>query len=545
MSGHLLDQARQHGCGKKGRGYPACGEAPVMHRHEQDARVPFTSFLAFLFAVIPLVTVETSPAAGFRDFYEIENIPMPEGVDAQIGGIDVLPDGRVAACLHRGEVLFGDPAGREWQCFASGLHEPLGIIAPNDREVLVMQRAELTRLRDTDKDGKADRYETLWDNFGMTGNYHEYAYGPVRDARGDLFVSLNLASTGDGVHKEVRGAWSPLGPTHADFFDDWEVAKNRVWKMYSRVPWRGWVIKLDGRTFAPTPWSCGFRSPDGLGFDGQGRLFVSDNQGDWVGTSCLFMTAQNDFHGHPISLVWRDGWRDDPMTRAVAEFDALRARPVVLFPHGLMANSPTQPVCDTTGGKFGPFSGQLFIGEMNTPRLIRVMLDEVAGEVQGACVPFVDGAGLRAGNHRLVFGPDGRLWVGQTHLAWAGGEGLQRLSWKGRVPFDVLTVRLQPQGFLFNFTSALDVSSFPPVEAWTIRRYRYEYHSSYGSPQIGLTKIAPARVTLQNEGKTVWLELGEIQSGGVVYEFTLPALRAAAGTSLVNRLVCYTVNRTL
>jgi hypothetical protein len=482
-------------------------------------------------------------AAGFLDFYNVESIVMPEGVDPQVGGLAALPDGRVAACLHRGEVFFYSPEKRSWRLFASGLHEPLGLLAVNERELLVMQRPELTRLRDSDGDGTADQYETLWDGFGITGNYHEFAYGPVRDANGDIFVALNLSSNGASVHEEVRGQWTPIGATHEDFFRRWESVRERIWKMYSSVPWRGWTIKLDGRTFAPTPWSCGFRSPDGLGFDNRGRLFVTDNQGDWVATSCLFLTGKDAFHGHPISLVWREGWNRDPLTMAVAEFDAMRTRPAVLFPHGLMANSPTAVVCDTTNGKFGPFDGQLFVGEMNTPRLIRVMLDEVGGQIQGACVPFVDGGGLRAGNHRLVFTADGSLWVGQTHLAWAGGEGLQRLSWKHERPMEVLSVSLQPGGFLFTFTKPLAAASVPSAEAWKIHHYTYHYHATYGSPQVGRTELVPAEVQTRSGGRQLWCALPDIKDGGTVYEFTLPKFAATDGTPLGNSLVCYTVNR--
>ena len=42
-----------------------------------------------------------------------------------------------------------------------------------------MQRPELTRVKDTDGDGTADEYETVFDGFGMSGNYHEFAFGPA------------------------------------------------------------------------------------------------------------------------------------------------------------------------------------------------------------------------------------------------------------------------------------------------------------------------------------------------------------------------------
>jgi hypothetical protein len=230
------------------------------------------------------------------------------------------------------------------------------------------------------------------------------------------------------------------------------------------------------------------------------------------------------------------------MSMPVEEFAALRLRPAVLFPHGSMANSPTQPVCDLTRGKFGPFSGQFIVGEMNTPRLIRVMLDEVNGVVQGSCVPFVNGAGMRAGNHRLAFAPDGSLWVGQTHLAWAGGEGLQRITWKGALPMEVLALQLRPGGFLFTLTRPLDATAIPPAGEWKIRRYSYMYHSTYGSPQVGLTRISPETIELREGGRQLWCAIPDIRGEGTVYEFTLPPLRAADGTKLLNTLVCYTVN---
>ena len=299
-------------------------------------------------------------------------------------------------------------------------------------------------------------------------------------------------------------------------------------------------MKLDQRTFASTPWSCGWRSPNGMGVDAKGRLFVTDNQGDWVGTSALFWSEQGQFHGHPASLVWRDGWSADPLAMSTQRVGEVAHSAGRFFPHGLMANSPTQPVCDRTGGKFGPFAGQMIVGEMNTPRLLRVMIDEVRGRLQGACVPFIDGGGLRAGNHRLAFAPDGSLWVGQTHLAWAGGEGLQRLKWTGRLPMDVLRVELQPGGFLFTFTQP--VAPQTAAMPWT-------------SPPLPLClsrdlRLAPIRADhpplAEDRGPRPWTAtLGarrNCDSGGEVYEFSLPALAAANGTPLINRLVCYTVN---
>ena len=44
-----------------------------------------------------------------------------------------------------------------------------------------------------------------------------------------------------------------------------------------------------------------------------------------------------------------------------------------------MSRSATEPVWDTTGGKFGPFAGQCFIGELTESLVMRGNLEEVKG----------------------------------------------------------------------------------------------------------------------------------------------------------------------
>ena len=129
-----------------------------------------------------------------------------------------------------------------------------------------------------------------------------------------------------------------------------------------------------------------------------------------------------------------------------------------------------------TNGKFGPFSGQLFIGEMNRDRILRVMLEKVDGEFQGACIPFIDGHGLRTGNNRLAFAPDGSLWVGQISFGgWPGEPGMQRIVFTGDTPMDVYTMNLTRKGFDLTFTQPVDAASATNPVNYKIRRYRYEY----------------------------------------------------------------------
>ena len=87
--------------------------------------------LALITTLVPVVVTGQD--------YEITNIPAPEGVVLEVGGMDWMPDGRLMMCTRRGEVWSYHPETEEWKKFASGLHEPLGLVAgKDDSEVYVL-----------------------------------------------------------------------------------------------------------------------------------------------------------------------------------------------------------------------------------------------------------------------------------------------------------------------------------------------------------------------------------------------------------------------
>lgn len=483
--------------------------------------------VAFLLWQVPEAKA-LAPKDSAATYYEVENIPLPDGLIAETGAIGFMPDGRFVACFHRGEVMMYSPKTKKWKRFAEGLHDPLGVLVVNNHEILVMQRPELTRITDTDGDGEADDYQTVTDDFGLSGNYHEFAFGPIADKQGNLYISLNLASNGAGIRPEIRGKYDSL---------------SRPGRMYSCVPYRGWVMKL-GKDGKLKPFAVGFRSPNGLGFDAEGKLYVSDNQGDWLGTSKLFHVEEGKFYGHPAGLIWKEDFpRVVPISLPVAKLDSMRTKESIQFPHGYFANSPTQPVLDNTGGKFGPFSGQMLIGDMDHKYVIRLLMEEVDGAMQGACVPLSFGAKMRIGNNRLVFAPDGSLWVGQNDHGWAGARGIQRISWKGQTLLDVMAMNLTPKGFDLTFTLPVDKETALELANYKFRRFYYEYHQAYGSKQFDVQDVAVKSVVLSPDGKKVSLELAEMKPG-YVYELKAGDITSENGNkSLINRLLCYSLNR--
>src|SRR5206468_1156862 len=117
-------------------------------------------------------------------------------------GLAFRPDGKLLACTRRGEVwlihnpLADNPADVKMTKFATGLHEALGLYVDTNNVVYVVQRPELTKLTDTDGDDVADEYETVNASWGVSGDYHEFAFGPARDKDGNFYVTLNVGFGG-------------------------------------------------------------------------------------------------------------------------------------------------------------------------------------------------------------------------------------------------------------------------------------------------------------------------------------------------------------
>jgi hypothetical protein len=181
---------------------------------------PLRQILSFLaFATV-------SHAQTQSDYYRIETYELPKGVNFEASGLAVTAEGKLAVGLRKGEVWIEGKKG--FQLFASGLHEILGL-AWHDGALYATQRAEVTKLRDSDGDGKADEYLTASTGWGVSGAYHEYAYGPVFDAQGNAYTSLNCS---------MGKAWKGAGDES------------------THPLWRGWVVRMtpEGKAGAVVRW---------------------------------------------------------------------------------------------------------------------------------------------------------------------------------------------------------------------------------------------------------------------------------------------------
>src|SRR5262249_19015247 len=146
-------------------------------------------------------------------------------------------------------------------------------------------------------------------------------------------------------------------------------------------------------------------------------------------------------------LIWPEAVKEMPQVTP----------PAVWFPYPDMGQSHTDILSDSTGGKFGPFASQLFVGDLTRAIVLRVFLEKVDGEYQGARFPFRKG--FQPPVLRLLWGKDGSLFAGGSSRGWGGGarpHGLDRVVWTGKVPFEVHEMHAAPDGFKLTFTQPVD-----------------------------------------------------------------------------------------
>lgn len=483
--------------------------------------------LAVLLALSPVALAEDSS-------YHIESITFPEGVPPEVGALGFNPSGELVVALRRSDVIVAkpteDPKKFDWRLFASGLHNACGMDILSDDEIVISQMPELTRLKDTDGDGKADSYQTVADSWGMSGNYHETNH-LVPDGKGGYFVAVGTASHNGPVFYNVRGDYSKVG---------------RRGRNFSAATWKGWVLHIDaeGNT---TPWASGFRMHNGIFLDADGNLWAGDNQGDWKATTPFYHVEKGNFYGHVSSLVWDPEWDQsiDPLDLPLEEIDRLRTPAAILMPHETMNRSASEPIQIPEGDVFGPYGGQILLPDNNGDRITRLMLEKVDGVFQGACALFYEGNELKLGNNRVAFSPDQKtLYVGQTSRGWGPpAEGIQRISFTGKAPFDIRTMTLTKNGFRLEFTTALPESD-PTAKDFALQRYRYQDSGLYGGDPLDVSEIGIKKIVRIDE-KTLELQIAKLEAGGWVYELNVDSLTDREGAKLRTARFCYTVNRLL
>jgi len=461
-------------------------------------------------------------AAEEAKYYPIVDVPIPSTIPMRPGGLEFLPDGRLAVGTRRGDIYFikgatDSPPRPEFQLFATGQDEIFSL-AWRDGAMLATTWDEVMRISDTDGDGLADRYDTLCSDWGYAEG-HEFAFASKPDAEGNIWVALGLS-----------GSYN------------------------SNNLYRGWVVRVtpSGKMI---PTCSGLRSPAGMGVNAQSEMFVVESQGPWNGCCSLKPARPGAFLGHPASYNWypftkemkapsvtpNSGSRMDVERRRIKEL----VPPAVRFPYIKMGRSLSGFRLAQTGGKFGPFDGQIFLGDYTQSIIVRATTEQIHGVWQGACYPFREG--LATGIMNVEFSPKGQLIAAgfTTNRQWpvrgTSPFAIQRLDWTGVTPFEVKEINIREDGFVVTFTKPVNAELAAKPESYGLTTYTHIYQSEYGSPEVDQTTPKILSATPSADGLSVRLRLEKITVDHI-HDFDFQKILSRSGESLLHRKAYYAVN---
>ena len=204
--------------------------------------------------------LETKGVVGTARPYAVDTLTIPHdnpyGALFFISGHDFFPNGDAAICTMTGEVwrvsgIDDKLEHLKWKRFATGLHQPLGLLVVDDK-ILVLGRDQITRLHDADGNGEADFYECVSNAQVTSPSAHDFITGLERDAEGRFYT----ASGNQGVIQITPGTGE---------------------------------VKVI---------ATGLRNPNGLARHRDGTITTSGQEGNWTPASMIFQVRDGGFYGY-------------------------------------------------------------------------------------------------------------------------------------------------------------------------------------------------------------------------------------------------------
>jgi cytochrome c551/c552 len=411
------------------------------------------------------------------------------------GAVAVRPkDGKVfVASMKTGELFtLRDPDSTHatFERYGNGLYQDALSMLAEDDGLYVLHRRNLTKI--VERDGKPTQFDRVFALPHGIADTYDMAYGLARDKSGAFIFSYapyaNATLPGSGSAIRMRPGKPPE-----------EVA-------------------------------FGMRNPLGWCAGPNGEIFFTDNQGEWVAANKLCHVSAGKFYGWP--------------NRAQPQHAKKPAGKTTVWVPYAWARSINGVAFDDTGGKFGPFAGQIFMAElMYGGAIIRANVEEVNDVYQGACFPFW-GKGL-LGPVCLAFDPRGKLYVGGiTEPGWMAQPdrgALYRIDFTGKVPFEMKSIHARPRGFRIVFTAPVDRAKAADIASYNLESYRYEYTGAYGSPELDRAAVKVEKVAVAADGLSVELTTAALAKDRV-YLVSVPGVRSAAGEAPVHPTGAYTLN---
>ncbi len=435
----------------------------------------------------------------------------PEGVDVPVGGLDVLPDGRLVVATFDARKLRAPrpqeaPDGELWlytnietndpkqirrERIAERLFEPCGVCVVGNA-IFVSQRDEVTRF---DYLPSPERWQPTTVATGWESNdFHALSFGLIHQRATGAHPGYLYMARGTGLGLKRNP------PNHGS-----------VWRINLAKPPGDNVEPITG----------GHRTPNGIGFGPDQEIFVTDNQGEFTPVNELNHIVPGRFYGFRQQTTAggeASPFQDQPVTEAA-----------VLMPQDEIANSPSEPLLIPHGW---PYAGQMLVGDVKYGGINRVFLEKINDRWQGAVFRFTQG--LEGGVNRLAFG---RVASGNDSSLFVGGiggdhsstwnwvhpngdktyQGLQRLRPNGKNVFDLDRIEAIQRGFRVHFTKPVPRAWLKDTSNYRLTHWHYEATPNYGGPKRNIKELEVAQASPAENLRAVELTVAGRESGHVVH----------------------------
>jgi cytochrome c2 len=404
----------------------------------------------------PLITTKAELSKS-TDAYVVDTIPLPVPNpwkrNVRLADIAFLNgQGDAAGVTFDGDVwlisgLKGDLEKVTWKRFASGLHEPMSIVARKD-ELFVFDRSGIWKLVDTNGDEECDRYEMFCNLFAQTAETREFPNSMKLGPKGELYISKG------GQEGATRGKHN------------------------------GTVIKItpDGKSFDVIGY--GLRQPFIGVHPETGMVTASDQQGHYVPSTPLQLIQKHHFYGHLPTIAEKEKYPE-----AITE-------PLTWIPHPVNPSGATQTWL--VGAKMGPVNDELIHVGYHRPELFRVLMKVPELQVEGAqrptttVVSFTRDLEIPPLNAH-VNPADGQLYVVGFQV-WGTVatklSGLTRVRWTGKERVLLKDLTPTDKGILMRFNAKLDPKLATDPSSYSAERWNYQRTAEYGSPHLKLDGTA-------------------------------------------------------
>lgn len=414
------------------------------------------------------------------DAYVVDDIPLPLNNpwkrNVRLADIAFLNDqGDAAGVTFDGDVwlisgLKGDLDKVTWKRFASGLHEPMSIVARNG-EILVFDRNGIWKLVDSNGDKECDRYEMFCNLFAQTAETREFPNSMKLGPKGELYISKG------GQEGTTRGKHN------------------------------GTVIKVapDGKKIDVIGY--GLRQPF-IGVNPvTGLVTASDQQGNYVPSTPLHIISDHHFYGHLPTIAPKE------------QFPETITEPLTWIPHPVNPSGVTQAWL--IGSKMGPLDGELLHIGYNRPELFRVLINSRFARPQAAVTSFSRNFDFPTLNAK-VNPADGQLYVVGFQV-WGTVvkkiSGLARVRYTGQQRVLLKEVTPTDKGILLRFNAKLDPKLATNPDSYNAERWNYRRTPDYGSPHLkldgstGQEWMNASSAYLSDDGMSVLVGFPDMKAG--------------------------------